>query len=104
MDEDSNGDGNEDGIGEGGKEAKKRKKTHKRCRRDVVNGGDLGGKRKKRRQESVTSVAPNSDSLKNSKGARGEAQGTQSLSKNCISRESVSPLLRLIRDFRNKYY
>ena len=40
-------DTHEDGIGkEGGREAKKRKKRHKSCRRDVGNGGDLGGKRK----------------------------------------------------------
>ena len=31
-------------------------------------------------------------------------QGTLSLSKNCTSRESVSPLSRLIRGFRNKYH
>ena len=31
------------------------------------------------------------------------AQGTLSLSKNCTSRESVSPLSRLIRGFRIKY-
>ena len=30
-------------------------------------------------------------------------QGTQGSSKNCTSRESVSPLSRLIRGFRNKY-
>ena len=29
---------------------------------------------------------------------------TLSLSKNCTSRESVSPLSRLIRGFRNKYH
>ena len=40
-------------IGEGGGEAKKRKNRHISCRRDVGNGGDLGGERKKRRQESV---------------------------------------------------
>ena len=34
--------------------------------------------------------------------AGGGAQGTLSLSKNCTSRESVSPLSRLIRGFRNK--
>ena len=34
----------------------------------------------------------------------GGAQGTLSLSKNCTSRESVSPLSRLIRGFRNKYH
>ena len=31
-------------------------------------------------------------------------QGTLSLSKNCTSRESVSPLSRLVRGFRNKYH
>ena len=34
----------------------------------------------------------------------GGAEGTLSLSKNCTSRESVSPLSRLIRGFRNKYH
>ena len=38
------------------------------------------------------------------KEAGGGAQGTLSLSKNCTSRESVSPLSRLIRGFRNKYH
>ena len=33
-----------------------------------------------------------------------KGQGTLSLSKNCTSRESVSPLSRLIRGFRNKYH
>ena len=31
-------------------------------------------------------------------------QGTQGSSENCTSRESVSPLSRLIRGFRNKYH
>ena len=66
--------------------------------------GDLGGKRKKRRQRRVGSVAANPDNLENSKEARGEAQGTQGLSKTCTSRESVSPLSRLMRGFRNKYH
>ena len=35
---------------------------------------------------------------------RGGAQGTQGSSKNCTSRESVSPLSRLIRGFCNKYH
>ena len=53
-DEDGNRYGNEDGIREGGGEVKKRKKLHKNCRRDGVgNGGDLGGKSVKRRQESI---------------------------------------------------
>ena len=100
---DGNGDGNEDEIGEGGGEAKKRKKPHKSCRRYVRNGKDLGWKRKKRRQERVGSVAANPDNLENSKEARGEAQGTQGLSKNCTRRECVSPLSRRIRGFRKKY-
>ena len=46
RDED-NGNGNEDRIGEGGREAKNRRKPQNNCRRNVGNGGDLGGKRKK---------------------------------------------------------
>ena len=34
-----------------------------KCGRDVGNGGDLGGKRKKNRQESVSSVVAGSDNL-----------------------------------------
>ena len=104
-DEDGNGDGNEDRIGEGGGEAEKRKKTHRGYIRDVGNGGDLGGKRKKKhRHEKVSSVAADSDNLENIKEAGWVAQGTQGLSKNCTSRESVSPLSRLSRGFRNKYH
>ena len=58
-------DGNEDRIGEGGGEAKKCRKPHKSCRRHVGNGGDLGGKRKKRRKERVVPVAANPDNLLN---------------------------------------
>ena len=60
--------------------------------------------RKKRRQERFGSVAANPDKLENSKEAGREAQGTQGLSKNCTNRESVSPLSRLIKGFRNKYH
>ena len=49
-DEDGNRDGNEDRIGDGEREAKKHNKPHKNCRHHVGNGGDLGGKREKRRQ------------------------------------------------------
>ena len=35
---------------------------------------------------------------------RGETKGTRGLSKSCTSRESVSPLSRLIRGFRSKYH
>ena len=34
----------------------------------------------------------------------GGAQGTQGSSKNCTSRERVSPLSRLIRGFRDEYH
>ena len=42
---------------------KKRKKPHRSCRRDVGNGGDLSGMRKKHRQERVGSVVVNRDNL-----------------------------------------
>ena len=42
----------------------------------------------------------NPDNLESNKEAGGGAQGTQGSSKNCTSRESVSPLSRLIRGFR----
>ena len=76
-DGDRNGDGNEDGIGEGEGEENKRKRPHKSCRRDVGNWGDSGGKRKKRIQERVRSVAADPDNLENDKEAGGEAQGTR---------------------------
>ena len=54
---DGNGDvdgyGNEERIGEGRGEAKKRKKPHKTCRRHVGTGGDLRGKRKKRKKNGL---------------------------------------------------
>ena len=61
-------------------------------------------KGEKSRQESIGSVAANPDNLEGNKEAGGEAQGTQDLSKNCTSRESVSPLSHLIRGFRNEYH
>ena len=59
---------------------------------------------KKCRKERVGSVAANSDNLGSNKEAGGGAQGAQGSSKICTSRESVSPLSRLIRGFRNKYH
>ena len=67
-------------------------------------GGDFGGTRKRCRKGSVGPVAANSNIVEINKEAGGGAQGTLSLSKNCTSRESVSPLSRLIRGFRNKYH
>ena len=52
----------------------------------------------------VGSVAANPDNLESNKGAGEGAQDTQGSSKSCTSRESVSPLSRLIRGFRNKYH
>ena len=89
---------------EGGREAKKRKKPQNSCRRRAGNGGDIGGKQKKSRKERVGSVAANPDNLGSNKEAGGGAQGAQGSSKICTSRESVSPLSRLIRGFRNKYH
>ena len=102
--EDSSGDGNgdEDRIGECGREAKKRKKPQNSCRRQVGNGGDLGGKINKCRKERVGSVAANSENLESNKKAERGPQGTLGSSKNCTSRENVSPLSRLIRGFRDK--
>ena len=104
---DKNGDGdngNENGIREGEGEAKKRKKPQNSCRRRAGNGGDMGGKRKKCRKERVGSITANPDNLGSNKEAGGGAQGAQGSSKICTSRESVSPLSRLVRRFRNKYH
>ena len=64
----------------------------------------MSGKRKKCRKERVGSVPANPDNLGSNKEAGGGAQGAQGSSKICKSRESVSPLSRLIRGFRNKYH
>ena len=102
--DDDNGNGNENRIKEGGKEAKKRRKPQNSCRRRPGNWGDTGGKRKIYRKERVGSVAANLDNLESNKEAGGEAQGAQGSYKICTSRESVSPLSRLVRGFRNKYH
>ena len=73
------GDRNEDMIWEGGGEAKKRVKPHKGCKRDVGNGEDLGGEKKKRRQERVGSVNAYPSNPDNSKEV-------------CVCRECVSSL------------
>ena len=88
--------------------AEERRKSATNRTRDVDAMWETGEtwleREKKRRKERVSSVAANPENLENSKEAGGEAQGTQGLSKNSISRESVSPLSRLIRGFRNKYH
>ena len=75
-------------------------RTSEEFRRDVENGGDLGERRKKRRQESIGSVDFDPGYQKNRKEAEREAQGAQGLNENC--RGSVSPLWGLSRAFRNK--
>ena len=91
-----------DRIGEGGGEAKKRKIKQNGYRRGAENGGDLDGRRKKRRQEVIGSLDVDPEDLENRKEAGREAQGAQGLSKN--RREIVSLLSRPIRGFRNKYH
>ena len=99
-----NGNGNEDRIGKCGREAKKRKKPQNSCRRQVGNGGDLGGKRKTCRKGRVGPVAANPDNLESNRETDGGGQGTQGSSKNYTSRDTMSPMSRLIRGFRNKYH
>ena len=82
--------------GSGG--AKRRKKPLKSCRREVENGGKVGGRVKQRRVESMGSVRADPGYLANSinsKEAEREAQGAEGLRKKC--RDTVSPLSRLIR-------
>ena len=98
-DEDQNVEENEDGNGESEGEAKKHQKPPKSCRHDVVIGTALGLKRRKRRQERVGFVTADPDNLGNAKEAEEEAQGTQGLNKKYSSRETMSPLPRLIRGF-----
>ena len=87
--------------------AEGRRKNARNCKIAVDAAretGETGGKRKKYRKERVGSVAANPDNLGSNKEAGGGAQGAQGSSKICTSRESVSPLSRLIRGFRNKYH
>ena len=95
-----NGNGNEDRIGEGEREAEKPQNS---CRRRAGNGRNLCGKRKKCRKERVGSVVANPNNLESNKEAGGGAQGTQDSSKSGTSKESVSPLSRLIRGFPNNF-
>ena len=66
----------------------------------------MGGKRKKCRKERVGSVADNPDNLGSNKEAGGEHKVLRAQVRFILfnSRESVSPLSRLIRGFRNKYH
>ena len=64
----------------------------------------MGGKGKKCRKGRVCSIAADPDNLGSNKEAERGATGAQGSSKICKSRESVSPLSRLIRGIRNKYH
>ena len=66
-----------DRIGKSGGQVNKRKNPHKRCTHDVENGGDLGGNRKKCRQESVGSVTADPYNQENSNEAGRETQRAQ---------------------------
>ena len=56
----------------GSRRAEERRRSARNHTRLVGTGGDLGGKREKRRKERVGPVAANPDNLENDKGARGE--------------------------------
>ena len=98
------GTGTRTGSGRPEEGGRSLKKTQKSCRRHVGNGGDLSEKKKKCRKERVSPVAANPDNLESNKEVGRGAQGSQDSSKNYTSRESVTPLSRLIRGFRNKYH
>ena len=103
--DEDNGNKNEDTIGKDGREVKNRKKPENSCRhQEDGNGVDLGGKRKICRKGRVGPVAATPDYPESNKEVEGGVQDIQGSSKNCISRDSVSPQSRLIRGFRNKYH
>ena len=90
--------GTETRMGLGRTEERRRRAIHRTRVVDAIR--EMGRKRKQKR---VGSVSAHTNNLKNSKEAEGGAQGTQRLRKNCISRESVPSLSRLIRGFRREY-
>ena len=109
--EDSSGDGNRDSDNGNGNEDRigraEERRNGVRNRKIVVDAVRETGETRVERGNKcrrVGSVAANPDNLESNKEAGGEAQGTQGSSKNCTSRESVSPLSRLIRGFCNKYH
>ena len=66
------------------------------CRRHVGNGGDLAGKRKKRRKKRVGPVAANNpDNLENKKEVGGGVKATQGLNENCSKAKRVCSLCRV---------
>ena len=95
-DGDGDGDGVEGGIGAGGGGGKKLKKPRTSYRRDVGNGVNLGGKRKKRRHERVGSVAADPDKLQNSK-EQGRKHKAFRASVRAVQVERVCPLYRSVQ-------
>ena len=92
-------------IGSGRAEERRRSARNRKIVVDAKwETGRLGWKEEKCRKERVGSVAGNPDNLESNREAEGGAQGTQGSSKNCTSRDSVSPMSRLIRGFRNKHH
>ena len=81
------------------------KKIRNSCRHDLENGGDSGGRRKKRtvNKRVLLHSVDDLDDLENGKKEQREAQGAQGLNKD-YCREGISPLSRLIRGFRGKYH
>ena len=111
--EDSSGDGNGarikvtgTKIGSGRAEERRRSAINRKIVVDAKwETGETWVERKKKcRKERIGPVAANSDNLESHKEAEGRAQGTLDSSRNFTGRESVSPLSRLIRGFRNKYH
>ena len=92
-----------DVIEKAGGGARKHQKPHKKsCRFDAEDGGDQGGRRRKRIQEIICSVNIDPGYVENNKEAEKAAQGARNSNKNC--RQSTFLLSRLIRDFCNKYH
>ena len=93
------------GIGSGRAEERRRSARNRTRVVDAMwETGETCVERGKNAKERVGPVPANPDNLESNKEAGGEAQGTQGSSKNCTSRESVSPLSCLIRGFQSKYH
>ena len=92
-------------VGSGRAEGRRKSARNRKIAVDAVREtGETWVESEKCRKERVGSVAANPDNLGSNKEAGGGAQGAQGSSKICTSRESVSPLSRLIRGFRNEYH
>ena len=96
--------GTETRIGSGRAEKRRRSARNRKIGVDAMwETGETWVERGNMYKGKVGPVAANPDNLESNKEEGGGAQGTQGSSKNCTSRESISPWSRLIRGFRNKY-